>query len=141
MALRPLVSWVVKPHEIPGLGYSGVLGLEDIALYNWRLDYKNRRVAAKPRTVNRPNVPLVGYTAFHKDGHITVTGLIEQGAADRAGVQLGDRILSLNGHHPGTFLQDDYFNTLLCACSDAYVFEIERDGMKLILIAPQKSIF
>lgn len=141
LTLSPLVANVVEAREIPVRGFAGVLGLTAISAYNWRLDNRNRSVAARPRLTPPGDFPIVGFYAWHEGERATVTGLIEQGAAERAGVQLGDRVLSLNGHRPGGDSMADYVRTGRCACSDTYVFEIERDGLRHTLSAPQQSIF
>jgi len=141
LALSPLVANVVQAREIPVRGFVGVLGLTAISAYNWRLDNQNRSVAARPRLTPPSDFPIVGFYAWHDGERATVTGLIEQGAAERAGVQLGDRVLSLNGQRPGGNSMADYVRTGKCACSDTYVFEIERDGLRHTLSAPQQSIF
>ncbi|OYX59167.1 MAG: hypothetical protein B7Y86_01775 [Brevundimonas subvibrioides] len=141
LALSPLVANVVHEREMPVRGFSGILGLTAISAYNWRLDNQNRSVAAQPRRNPPSDFPIVGFYAWHEGEVATISGLIEQGAAERAGVQLGDRLLSLNGQRPGGNAMADYIRVGRCACSDTYVFEIERDGQRLTLSAPQQSIF
>ncbi|WP_339933815.1 hypothetical protein [uncultured Brevundimonas sp.] len=139
--LPAMVFQIVEADAVPIGGFSGLIGLRNMQALNWHFDGASGTVSAAVRSVWVDGYPVVGFYARHTQETVTVTGLIEGGAAARADVRIGDRIVSLNGLQPFGDSYQAYLETGNCACSDAYVFVVVRDGQTLSLGAEQADLF
>ncbi|OQX99205.1 MAG: hypothetical protein B6I24_03255 [Bacteroidetes bacterium 4572_128] len=80
-----------------------LIGIDFIKHYNWLIDYGNEKVYIQKRKIKpEPESPLfyrdiLGCTFTYKSDTITVNLLSVDGRAEKAGLLLGDEILSFNG--------------------------------------------
>jgi hypothetical protein len=106
----------------------GYLGNEFFRRFLLTLDYPHSRLILEPnRDFNDPPEPYdgSGLGIERKDGHLVVTAVAPASAGARAGVEVGDTILSLDGK-PSIAITSEYMMERLCRTSGQSVVQIQR---------------
>lgn len=74
-----------------------LIGLGILNMYNVTLDYTGSRMVLHPRRQLQPGAPYPGYGLMESDAEVRVVQLFDGSIAQRAGLELGDRVVAIDG--------------------------------------------
>jgi carboxyl-terminal processing protease len=92
------------------------------------------------REVTTGNYRGVGLSVDQREGWIVVTATRAGQPADRAGIQVGDRLVELDGHSMKGWSFDEARNALRGPLGSALALSIERNGAKIPLKLERSDI-
>ena len=120
--------------RVSGRLVSGLIGLDLIQHYDWVFSPKGARVSLTSWSGGAPTWIGMGID-FRTDGTDPgrVVGLADHGPAVAAGVQLGDRIVTLGDVAPLPQNQSAIDAIATCGCSERIQITVERDNRLLSL--------
>jgi hypothetical protein len=97
------------PVSFEGEDKEGYIGTDFLESFLLTIDWKKRVVVLDPRErTQEVSLWTFGFSASFEAGQLQVTALIHDGPADKAGLQIGDRILFMNGQDFINFNESAY---------------------------------
>jgi hypothetical protein len=140
MVLRDYPLRVIMPSpsgSFADTAFAGILGGDLLERFEVTLDLQHAFMYLKPDPEFRPD-PYEFVTVgiqFYKAGDdaFSVAAVWKHSPAEEAGVVVGDRILSVNGHSSADLGLETFANQLHGAAGTPIVIEVERAARKFIL--------
>jgi predicted aspartyl protease len=140
MVLRDFPLRVIMPSpsgSFADAAFAGILGGDILERFEVTLDLQHASMYLKPDPGFRPEpyeFVTVGIQFFKADdGAFSVAAVWKHSPAEGAGVVVGDRILSVNGHSTADLGLEAFANQLHGAAGTPIVIEVERAAGNFIL--------
>jgi Aspartyl protease/PDZ domain len=113
-----------------GLSGAPLIGYEFLKDYVTTIDWKYQEITFSDYqpSLENPNFTF-GFSLVFENGKLFISSLIEQSAADKAGLKLNDQIVKINGINCGKMTQSDYCdfrNQKILANSDTLELTIKK---------------